>query len=216
MSPLPISSSWITGEKGDKIVLFGFSRGAYTARALAGMLEKIGLLPRGNIDELQLAFKLYARQDAESVRLASNYKAQWCRQVSVEFVGVWDTVSSVGAIVSRHFPYAGHADTIKNFRHAISLDEHRARFRQNRWQAPHFLRQGPENPGYTEDQDYDSSSPTPALVLQSQSNTNNGHVVASAATNVEEVYFAGTHCGVGGSDYKDAESLQLSNITLYV
>lgn len=100
----------------------GFSRGAYStsdlcsftltltsshvaARALAGMLEKIGLLPRGNIDELQLAFKLYARQDAESVRLASNYKAQWCRQVSVEFVGVWDTVSSVGAIVSRHFPY---------------------------------------------------------------------------------------------------------------
>lgn len=41
---------------GDKICLFGFSRGAYTARALAGMIEKVGLIPANNHEQLQFAW----------------------------------------------------------------------------------------------------------------------------------------------------------------
>lgn len=41
---------------GDKICLFGFSRGAYTARALGGMLAKVGLLPRDNLQPVKFAY----------------------------------------------------------------------------------------------------------------------------------------------------------------
>lgn len=48
---------------GDKICIFGFSRGAYTARALAGMIEKVGLLPPGNHQQVPFAYKMYMKDD---------------------------------------------------------------------------------------------------------------------------------------------------------
>lgn len=71
--------------------------------------------------------KLYKETDEDSRKLAKLFKQTFSRTVSVDFVGVWDTVSSVGAIVSRHFPYATRNRTIKVFRQAISLDEHRVK-----------------------------------------------------------------------------------------
>jgi uncharacterized protein (DUF2235 family) len=67
----------------------GFSRGAYTARALAGMLYKIGLLPRGNNQQVPFAYKLYTKTDQASIKLSAGFKQTYCRSVEVEFLGVW-------------------------------------------------------------------------------------------------------------------------------
>ena len=46
---------------GDRISIFGFSRGAYTARALAGMIERVGLLPADNTQQIPFAWSMYIR-----------------------------------------------------------------------------------------------------------------------------------------------------------
>lgn len=71
---------------GDKISIFGFSRGAYTARALAGMLTTVGLLPKDNVQQIPFAWKMYA--DTGFV-LAEGFKKAFCRTVRIEFLGVW-------------------------------------------------------------------------------------------------------------------------------
>ncbi|KAI0333677.1 hypothetical protein GY45DRAFT_1244065 [Cubamyces sp. BRFM 1775] len=116
---------------GDRICLFGFSRGAYTARALAGMLHKIGLLPRDNTEQIPFAYKLYKQTDKGSLELAAGFKQTFCRNVDIEFVGVWETVSSVGVLMTRTLPFTTANTTIKTFRHALALDEHRVRFLPN-------------------------------------------------------------------------------------
>ncbi|KAL0961461.1 hypothetical protein HGRIS_006406 [Hohenbuehelia grisea] len=118
---------------GDKICVFGFSRGAYTARALAGMLYKVGLLPRDNQEQIPFAYKLYKREDKEGVQLSSGFKQTFCQDVKIEFVGVWDTVSSVGVIMGKTLPFTNSNTAIKTFRHALALDERRAKFRPNNY-----------------------------------------------------------------------------------
>lgn len=76
-------------QNGDKISIFGFSRGAYTARALAGFLTKVGLLPRGNDEQVTFAYKMYTRTDKEGLSLAAGFKETFCRSVGIEFLGVW-------------------------------------------------------------------------------------------------------------------------------
>ncbi|EPQ51108.1 hypothetical protein GLOTRDRAFT_108364 [Gloeophyllum trabeum ATCC 11539] len=121
---------------GDKICLFGFSRGAYTARALAGMLHKVGLLPKDNDAQVPFAYKLYSRTDKTGLELCQGFKRMFCQNVQVEFVGVWDTVASVGVIMGKTLPFTTSNTTIKTFRHALSLDEHRAKFRPNLYHRP--------------------------------------------------------------------------------
>ncbi|KAF8215017.1 hypothetical protein K438DRAFT_1800618 [Mycena galopus ATCC 62051] len=113
---------------GDKICIFGFSRGSYTARALAGMLHKVGLLPQGNQEQVPFAYNMYQKTSAAGLQLAAGYKQTFCQDVQVEFLGVWDTVASVGVIMRRTLPYTGVNSSVKIFRHAVSLDEHRSRF----------------------------------------------------------------------------------------
>ncbi|KAI0074015.1 hypothetical protein K474DRAFT_1665915 [Panus rudis PR-1116 ss-1] len=121
---------------GDKICIFGFSRGAYTARALAGMLHKIGLLPKDNPEQVPFAYKLYKKTDPDSLRIAERFKQSFCRNVDIEFVGVWDTVASVGVLRSKTLPFTTSNTIIKTFRHALSLDEHRCKFRPNLYHRP--------------------------------------------------------------------------------
>ncbi|KAH6911504.1 hypothetical protein BKA70DRAFT_1267909 [Coprinopsis sp. MPI-PUGE-AT-0042] len=122
--------------EGDKICLFGFSRGAYTARALGGFLHKIGLLSRDNDSQVPFAWKLYKREDAESIELCEGFKATFCQKVKVEFMGVWDTVSSVGLIAGRTLPFTNSNSSVTTFRHALALDERRARFKPNAYHRP--------------------------------------------------------------------------------
>ncbi|KAJ7617476.1 hypothetical protein DFH06DRAFT_1237825 [Mycena polygramma] len=113
---------------GDKICLFGFSRGSYTARALAGMLHKVGLLPRDNQEQIPFAFKMYQQTSASGIQLAAGYKRTFCQTVQIEFLGIWETVSSVGVFMGRTLPYTSVNSSVKIFRHAVALDEHRVRF----------------------------------------------------------------------------------------
>ena len=76
-------------EKGDKICLFGFSRGAYTARALAGMLHKVGLLPRCNRQQVTFAYKMCKRSDKRGWEQSKQFKKRFSIDVHIDFIGVW-------------------------------------------------------------------------------------------------------------------------------
>lgn len=129
-------------EDGDHVYLFGFSRGAYTARAIAGVLHMFGLLCPGNDGLIPYIIRLYARRtrDADGMthtfQVADGFKATFCRHCPLHFVGVWDTVSSVGWVWNPlKLPYTGQNPDMANGRHAVSIDERRCYFRNNLWGA---------------------------------------------------------------------------------
>ncbi|KAK9898905.1 hypothetical protein P389DRAFT_40726 [Cystobasidium minutum MCA 4210] len=120
-------------EPGDKICLFGFSRGAYTARALAGMIHRVGLISSHNYEQVEFAWQLYCATGKNSWKPAAHFKKHMSRDVKIDFVGVWDTVSSVGGFFDRSYRFTANNRSIKVFRQALSLDERRAKFLQNRF-----------------------------------------------------------------------------------
>ncbi|KAJ3520999.1 hypothetical protein NM688_g9077 [Phlebia brevispora] len=120
---------------GDKICIFGFSRGAYTARSLAGMIHKVGLLPACNHQQVPFAYHMYTRTDAVGWEQSKAFKKAFSMDVDIEFVGVWDIVSSVGLIPKR-LPFVSSNTAIRYFRHALSLDERRAKFKANLYNRP--------------------------------------------------------------------------------
>ncbi|KDR69939.1 hypothetical protein GALMADRAFT_160118 [Galerina marginata CBS 339.88] len=133
-------------QRGNKICLFGFSRGgriseplivslsyrcrniAHTAQVLAGMLYKVGLLPPDNDQQVDFAFSVYQTTGPHGIELSKEFKRTFAIPVVVEFLGVWDTVASVGIIPQSH-PYTSVNYSVKTVRHALALDERRARFR---------------------------------------------------------------------------------------
>jgi uncharacterized protein (DUF2235 family) len=122
-------------EPGDKVFLFGFSRGAYTARAVAALLHSVGLL-RPNTDCLLPYALRYWESDFGATspggQTCADFKATLASPCPVHFIGVWDTVGSVGYVNSfKTFPYTAHNPDIGYFRHAVSIDERRSTFRQN-------------------------------------------------------------------------------------
>lgn len=118
----------------DRICLFGFSRGAYTARCLAGMLNKVGLLPAHNTAQVQFAYNFFKDDSEIGWMMSQGFKKTFCIEVSVYFIGLWDCVASVG-FIPRRLPFTKTAsNTISHFRHAMALDEHRAKFKICRWQ----------------------------------------------------------------------------------
>jgi hypothetical protein len=177
---------------GDKIHIFGFSRGAYTARALAGMLHKIGLLPKDNVEQVPFAYKLFKASKNET--LADGFKATFCRAVKIDFLGVWDTVASVGVVMSKSLPFASGNTAIRVFRHAISLDEHRANFRPNFYHRP-VTAGGNKN---------SKPDKKPTEVGTDESST----------TDQKEVWFVGCHTDIGGGSTLNTDPNSLSNIPL--
>jgi uncharacterized protein (DUF2235 family) len=118
----------------DRICLFGFSRGAYTARCLAGMLNKVGLLPAHNTAQVQFAYSFYKDDSEIGWNMSQGFKKTFCIEVNVYFLGLWDCVASVG-FIPRRLPFTkGASNKIDYFRHAMALDEHRAKFKICRWQ----------------------------------------------------------------------------------
>ncbi|KAG2144035.1 hypothetical protein BD769DRAFT_1348052, partial [Suillus cothurnatus] len=121
-----------TYHPGDKIFLFGFSRGAYQVRALAGMIHEIGLILPGNIEQIPYsAFEFYSAINSGKPKdkvLAAGFKSNFSRQgIAIHFIGVWDTVSSVGN-GKRKLPSTDTCDHICYFRQALALDERRVKF----------------------------------------------------------------------------------------
>lgn len=137
-----ILQSW---QPGDRLYIFGFSRGAYTARALAGMLRLYGMIPPGNevlvpyaVEMMWKIAGLKTQQQRDAYfRLADDFKSmvggRGCR---THFLGLWDTVNSVGWISSPlALPYSRHNSDVAIVRHAKALDERRGFFRVN-WVDP--------------------------------------------------------------------------------
>ncbi len=127
-----------TFEPEDQVYVFGFSRGAYTARALCGMLHAVGLLTQGNQGLIPYAIRMLKTDPIDFV-VAADFKRTFSRGCKPHFVGLWDTVSSVGWVYQPvHFPFtnASHNSDFRLVRHAMSIDEHRAFFRQNLFGTP--------------------------------------------------------------------------------
>ncbi|KAJ7471879.1 hypothetical protein FB451DRAFT_310413 [Mycena latifolia] len=123
--------------EGDKICMFGFSRGAYIARAVGAMVNKVGLLPPARTDKVGPAFQSFERKGKDTwTESAAFRKENECRSIVIEFIGVWDTVNSVGVLRAKALPFTASNSSVRTFRQAVSLDEHRARFRSNMWNPP--------------------------------------------------------------------------------
>lgn len=167
---------------GDRVFLFGFSRGAYTARALAGLLHGYGLLCRGNESHLPYAWRTYTQriqegkqQERHSIPADFSFRDTFShRDFILHFVGFWDTVSSVGWISSplRLLNLAQNS-TIVCGRHAVSIDERRCFYQDNLWGPP--VR--PEHP---------------------LGRVARGEVIPEMQ-DLLQVWFAGVHSDVGGS-----------------
>ncbi|EXJ66062.1 uncharacterized protein A1O5_10676 [Cladophialophora psammophila CBS 110553] len=134
----------------DDLYFFGFSRGAYTARFLAEMLDHIGLLAAGNEELIRFAWKTYAKWAArtndgsdqarkyeeEHYEFMRGFRETFSRPVRrIRFLGLFDTVNSVPRFESAwmqrtKFPYTARPSA-KVIRHAVSIDERRAKFRQD-------------------------------------------------------------------------------------
>ncbi|KAF4618296.1 hypothetical protein D9613_011521 [Agrocybe pediades] len=172
--------SWLSDnyEDGDRIFLFGYSRGALQVRALSAMIEKVGLLHKLNSTQVPFAYEIYADprskfdQDpaewGKMITQAELFKNTFCHEdVRVHFIGAWDTVSSIGA-GNEQLP--GTVDGMKHvcfFRHALALDERRVKF------LPEYA-----NGGRGPDQEATSGS----------------------FPHTKEVWFAGTHSDIGGGN----------------
>lgn len=157
---------------GDHIYIFGFSRGAYTARFLAEMIHNIGLLSKGNEEMVRFAWETFGNfqnsrgnlpqteKDAEVRKFMESFKESFCRpDVSVHFLGLFDCVNSVGQFeipLFRHSYQYMASPAARHIRHAVSIHERRLKFK-------------------------------PALFL-----------LDDEETDLKEMWFAGNHGDVGG------------------
>lgn len=133
---------------GDRIYIFGFSRGAYVARLLAEMLDHVGILEAGNEGKVRYIWSVFAKWGQRSNRVDTDQKEKdeiyqymkalretFCLPVSqIRFLGLFDTVNSIPRFeVSRdkfRFPFTAKTSA-KVIRHAVGIDERRAKFRED-------------------------------------------------------------------------------------
>jgi len=179
-------------QEGDRIYLFGFSRGAWTARVLAGLIHLVGLVRPSQLNMCDNALATYKRAAKEDkLPIAWHFaRVIGSRFPTIHFVGVWDTVASV--LVPRAdrmwipsletLPYTRSNPSVKIFRHAIALDEKRRMFRVAPWAQPQPFIPNRYRPRETHEQ------------------------------NIEQRWFAGVHSDIGGG-YREDESA-LSKIPL--
>lgn len=133
-----------TYQPGDQVFLFGFSRGAYTVRAAAALIHMYGLFPPGNEPLIPYAIRQITgfnddeRVAGEKFKLAAGFKATFSSiDCPIHFMGIWDTVSSVGWIANPlSIPYAAKLPNVLHIRHAVAIDERRAFFRTNLLNRP--------------------------------------------------------------------------------
>jgi uncharacterized protein (DUF2235 family) len=172
-------------EQDDPIFLFGFSRGAYTARSLAGMIAICGL-PTKNFDSnmVDLAFQAYRNTNAaqRAALLAQLNQSYEMYDAKITMLGVWDTVGSLGipaifggvdSLIYGFLDTGLHPD-VKNAFQALAIDERRIEFPPTLW----------------------TSQPAADQIL-------------------EQIWFTGVHCDVGGGYADDPSTgTALSDITL--
>lgn len=134
-------------EPGDQLFFFGFSRGAYTVRSLAGFIRNCGLLRRRHAGRIADAFSLYRQRsrasspdEARAVKFRKDFAV--ANISKIEFVGVWDTVGALGIPVpfwgtlgEREFLFhdTEPSKIVQHARHAVSIDENRQDFEPTLW-----------------------------------------------------------------------------------
>jgi uncharacterized protein (DUF2235 family) len=190
---------WLMDEyhEGDEIFIFGFSRGAYTARSLAGFIAKYGLLKPGAPLGVNQLYERYRRALDKTIwklleeraggtlanaTLEEKWMLKYSQAVRVKFIGVWDTVGALGIPalsipgVSRStlgFLHTGLRVHIEHGFHALAVDEHRRAFSPTLWTV-----RKPKDPNVV------IAAPRP---LES----------------VEQRWFVGAHANVGGGCRND-------------
>lgn len=136
-------------EPGDEIFLIGFSRGAYTARALGGLIGTIGLLRKSQMGGFQdaWAFHRLAPDERKLYREAFNRTFPGRREaVTIRAIAVWDTVGALGIPANRftrglqpckstyRFHDTALGDHVEHAFQALALDERRGPFKPTVWQ----------------------------------------------------------------------------------
>lgn len=173
----------------DKIYIFGFSRGAYTARVLAGLIYEIGILRPEQIHLAGAALTAYKQSHPASSETGivdgdayegagDNFRRiAGTRTGSVTFLGMFDTVSSVlvpnakaylPPLVSEKLPHTLMNPAVQTFRHAISVDERRRMFRPDPWKPGQLFQPNVHSQG------------------------------EKIAQDAQEMWFSGYHSDVGG------------------
>jgi uncharacterized protein (DUF2235 family) len=178
-------------KNGDQIYLFGYSRGAYTVRVLAGLLYLIGILRPEQKNLCEHALGAYKHINKNSITTDEDLfsharrfqRITSSKRIPIKFIGVWDTVSSIlvphekkrGKIVEQRLPYTAKNPSVEIFRQAMAIDERRHMFRLNQWKEPQKFNLNEFISSDDKDQD------------------------------IKQVWFCGSHGDVGGG-YPEAES----------
>lgn len=175
-------------QPGDNIYLFGFSRGAYTVRVVAGLIYLIGLLREDQVNFAGYALKAYKKaSEANDFEIAGQFQRVVTPEcVPIHFLGVWDTVSSVivpgrlpfSKLHLEELPYTSKNPAVRVFRQAIAIDEFRRMFRIKRWDEPQVFKPNPHSQAKS--------------IPQQDS---------------RQVWFAGCHSDVGGGFVEEKSAL---------
>jgi hypothetical protein len=169
------------------------------------------------MEQLPFAYAMYARDDEEGLRLSVQFKRTFSVDVKVQFLGVWDTVQSVG-LIPKHLPFSGSNNAIVHFRHALALDEHRVKFvpffctgGKRKHQAPDVA-----SLAATDNASVNTHSKAERRQRSGVSFEYETHVntMTGPDTDVEEVFFAGAHCDVGGGSVQNGTRNSLARIPL--
>ena len=135
-------------EPDDEIWILGFSRGAFTARSLAGMIRDCGLLKRAHLDQIPDAVALYRNRyddtapDAPRARIFRN---TYSHEPNIKFIGVWDTVGALGVPgvhlwlarllqTDWQFHDTSLSRSVENAYHALAIHEKRSDFTPTLWE----------------------------------------------------------------------------------
>lgn len=137
--------------RNDQIYLFGFSRGAFAARSLAGFVDTVGVLLASRLDLVETAYKLYRhpnirirKQLPRLLHKISGYRKaskQHENDLPVYFIGIWDTVSSLGIAneqryipgISLQYHETALPEAVSVARHALALHELRDSYEPLLW-----------------------------------------------------------------------------------
>lgn len=126
----------------DQVFIFGFSRGAFTARSLAGLLNLFGLLRKDSTRRVIEVFKAsregWLNRDDDTAR---DFRRNYGREVSIELLGVWDTVGAlgdpriIGSIFENENAHKAKElpSIVKHAVHALAVDEHREKYKPTLW-----------------------------------------------------------------------------------
>ena len=130
--------------EGDELYLFGFSRGAYTVRSLAGLIRKAGILNKRYAHKATSAYQIYRSSEVKpDDEMPKKFRKTYSKETTIKFLGVWDTVGALGVpiwglrLLTRkryQFHDVKLSRSVENAFHAVAIDENRKAFMPTLWE----------------------------------------------------------------------------------